>query len=119
MDLVRQILLAVEAIPAGEDALQLEIPGIDPEIYWEHARLMAEAGLIEVNILGGAGYVIVRRLTWDGHEFIDAARNDTLWKKFKDKLRDGFSSVPFVVASKLLSEFAVAHARSLLNLPPG
>ncbi|MGO8839441.1 MAG: DUF2513 domain-containing protein [Limisphaerales bacterium] len=32
------------------------------------------------------------RLTWAGHDFLDAARNDTIWNKAKDEfLKPGIS----------------------------
>ncbi len=49
---------------------------------------MAEAGLIKATFLesdqAGVEAVIVHRLTWDGHEFLDAARNDTIWQEAKE-----------------------------------
>ena len=118
MDVVRQILFAVEAIPPGEySSHQPEIPDLDPASYSEYVQLLVEAGLVEAEVLDG-GYVLIHRLTWAGHEFLDAARSDSLWMKFKAKLGGEFTSIPFGVASKLLSEFAVATARSALHLPP-
>jgi len=119
MDVVRAILLAAEAIPAGTYASeQPQTPRLDGATYCEYLRLLVEAGLVEANVLDGAEYAIIHRLTWAGHEFLDSARSDTVWKKFKGALRGEFSSVPFAVASKLLSAFAVEMARSALHLPP-
>ncbi|MEX2411343.1 MAG: DUF2513 domain-containing protein, partial [Candidatus Paceibacterota bacterium] len=46
-----------------------------------HIKLLFEAGLIEAeNISGFSSYHwIPITLTWHGHEFLDAARNDTIW----------------------------------------
>ncbi|MEW4531191.1 DUF2513 domain-containing protein [Maioricimonas sp. JC845] len=36
-------------------------------------------------------------LTWARHEFIDAARNDTVWNKATKKIRDQTATIPFEV----------------------
>jgi hypothetical protein len=57
---------------------------------------MKDAGLIEAAIAKGpdgspAGAVIIR-MTWAGHDFLDAARDDTVWRKAKDNvLKPGVS----------------------------
>jgi hypothetical protein len=43
--------------------------------------LLHEAGLVEAMDLG-VGWKPVR-LTYSGHEFLDAARNDSIWEKAK------------------------------------
>jgi hypothetical protein len=42
------------------------------------------------------------RMTWAGHEFLDAAREDTRWKKAMDIVRDKGRSVTFEVLKALL-----------------
>lgn len=94
MDLVRAILFAVEDAPVGGmDAAaltqRLEAAGhtpSEPELG-EHCDLLCEAGLIvalTASCLGqSASLVEVNRLTWDGHEFLGVARDETVWKKVK------------------------------------
>lgn len=45
---------------------------------------MKEAGLIDAEItpdaFGRPSGAIVHRLTWDGHEFLDASRDSKIWK---------------------------------------
>ena len=49
---------------------------------------MHEAELLEAfytEMVSGAQVVdAVRKLTWQGHEFLDAARNETIWKEAKE-----------------------------------
>ncbi len=89
MDLIRRIALATEALPPGKTLHELD--GVSEIAFFEHARWMAEAGLLHV--LGSEyldqdepGDVTVQRLTWAGCEFADAARSDTLWKKAKEQV---------------------------------
>lgn len=46
----------------------------------------------------------VRRLTWPGHEFLDAARNETLWTRTKGNLSNAGVSATFDLLKTLLVE---------------
>lgn len=86
MDLIRRIMLEIEKQPFDGGGLNVEIAGVtDAEVTY-HLILLSEAGLIEgrdVSSLDGPGF-LVTRLTYSGHEFLDAARNDAIWLKAKE-----------------------------------
>jgi hypothetical protein len=88
MDLVRQILFKMEDLPMTGGWHDLEIEGHTEEEIIYHVRLMDEAGLIEAQDLTTLASVDWRpkRITNAGHEFLDAARSDTVWNKAKDKM---------------------------------
>jgi hypothetical protein len=83
MDLVRAILLEVEksTSPGG---CRIEIPDHSREELYYNAQQAQDAGLIEAKFLPNTTEFHVVRLTYAGHEFLDAARNDTLWAKAKE-----------------------------------
>lgn len=86
-DIIRTIALAVEELPPGGNLQALE--GIEPDAFAAHTQWMSDAGLIEANIMpifGGQTIAMINRLTWDGCDFLDAARSDTLWKKAKTSI---------------------------------
>jgi hypothetical protein len=87
MDLVRAILLAVEAHPDGYAPHPLAIDGFTPAQIGYHAVILKEAGLVEaIDSTSGddAGpMAIITRLTWQGHEFIAAARSPSIWSQAK------------------------------------
>jgi predicted transcriptional regulator len=86
MDLCREILRRMEEYPGAELPDRIEIDGKSVEEVSYHVMLLDEAGFIEAidaSSMGGIDY-IPQRLTWEGHEFIEAARDDSLWKKAKD-----------------------------------
>ena len=87
-DLIRSIALATEALESGK--YLTELPGTPMVLFAEHVRLMIAAGLVEGRVLDTIGAdaeaAVVMRLTWDGHDFLDAARSDTLWKKAKESV---------------------------------
>lgn len=85
MDLIRRIAQATEALNPGEMLDGLD--GIDAETFAQHVIWMQEAGLIEAlvpqNLGGSLEDAMVMRLTWDGCDFLDAARDEGLWSKAK------------------------------------
>ena len=73
MALIRLVLLAVEA---GEDPDKIE--GYDSDAIRYHQALVIEAGLAEGKMLDDLSNttqvpanVFIKKLTWQGHEFID------------------------------------------------
>jgi hypothetical protein len=103
MNLIRLLLLETE----GEE------PRPDFSDYTEqqriyHSALLIEAGLIDGIIVSDAeglpSGTVRRRLTWAGHEFLDAARNDTIWKQATDKLKQAGVQVTVSVLQELLKK---------------
>jgi len=81
MDLLRSLLLKVEEMPYG-GMWSGEVPGYTKDQVMYHVQLAKDAGLIEAVFMLPDDFV-VQRLTYEGHEFLDAAREDTLWAKAK------------------------------------
>jgi hypothetical protein len=54
---------------------------------------------------------ILKRLTWDGHEFLDAMRDDTVWRKVKERVLKPGASWTF----GLLLEYARAEIRTKMG----
>lgn len=85
MDLVREILLKMEEFPFDGRFHDVIVDGhADSEINY-HIILLHEAGLIEALDVSNLSCMCWRpqRLTYAGHEFLDAARSDTIWQKAK------------------------------------
>jgi hypothetical protein len=103
-ELIKKILLAVEAkknlIPD-----EITIDGYDETTVAYHCLLLNDAGFIEASFeetLNGNVTPFVRRMTWSGVEFLQAARNDTIWEKAKKVLKDKSVSVPISLLTDLL-----------------
>jgi len=119
MDLVRLILLEIERTPPEDLRLQgLYIQGYDQIAVAKHAELLIEAGLLKGTSLKadgiGAVAVSIERLTWAGHEFLDAARNETVWNKAKAFVQEKAGTVSFDVLKVLLVEMGKSVAMSYL-----
>lgn len=88
MDLIRELLIYIEDHSDGLPLydLQLEEHGIVEVAY--HSRLLYEANLVssydqqeaEDEII----FFSVGPLTWDGHEFLEKIRQETIWNKTKE-----------------------------------
>lgn len=97
LDLCRQILLLLEETPNCTNETEFRIAGVEPEVVSYHVKLLSDAGLIEAidaSDFGGLKWIPLR-LTWSGHEFIDATRSDTIWRKAKDKAQSVTGSLGF------------------------
>jgi hypothetical protein len=116
MDLVRQILLAMEAHAEGFAPSPFTVAGYDQAVIGHHVWLMEQGALVtavDVTCQGDASPIALPgSITWEGHEFLDAVRNDRVWLKVKTELKDRAISLPF----GLLQELAIKVAKSLAGL---
>jgi DNA-binding transcriptional ArsR family regulator len=94
-DTIRAILLKLEAAEMAHTTVTLDqVDGIAPQEVGYHMMLLRERGLIEANILksstgdGGIATALARRLTFDGHDFLDQIRDPSLWGKIKSKVKE-------------------------------
>jgi hypothetical protein len=91
MDLTRKILLVLEEDETAIGGNRGYLPGIpnytEEQIEY-HVRLASEDGLIKT--IGGEddGFgILATRLTSSGHNFLEAARDDTRWNRAKELAR--------------------------------
>lgn len=103
MDLIRRITLETERLPIGG---QLDgLPDVDPRAFGRHAEWMVEANLIKaaVHTMDGHPHAVVLRLTWEGCEFAETVRSDTLWVKAKEHVIKPSASWTFGVLKEWLA----------------
>jgi DNA-binding transcriptional ArsR family regulator len=121
IDLCRKILRQIEE-SADSAGPAIKIKDRSPEEISYHVKLLGEAGLVDVGVADGQfrdrqpdGSLRVRgqkvyspiSLTWEGHEFLDAARNDTIWRKAKEKVLKATGGLAFdVLKAALLAEIS-------------
>lgn len=118
MDAARRLLLEIEKQPFTSMGLDIELRDCPADVLEYHIILLAEAGLIVAQEpLAVRGQWRAVRLTWQGHEFLDAARDDNTWKRASAALSrlGGFS---MQLAMPLLIEFGKAKLREMGLLPP-
>ncbi len=113
-DLIRMILRQVEDSPPSAAPIKVEIEGYDNAVIGEHVALLIDAGLLEgviVQTISDPRSAIPSRLTWDGHDFLNAA-TDSVWAKAKEHVIKPAGSATF----SLLLEWMKAEARTRLGL---
>ena len=84
-DLIRAILLAVEADDRCEVLKLPDIAGYPDETAHFHARLLIEKGFLGTYFPDRTGrqpWVCIR-LTWEGYDFLDAIRDPVVWRSVK------------------------------------
>ncbi len=115
MDLIRAILLKVEE---SDEVLPFpfEVPEYDERLVNDHIVLLDEAGLLEAYYSemgsGAQLVVVVRKLTWEGHEFLDAARNEGIWSEAKEVAKKKGVDLPFKILQSLLEALLKAAVMS-------
>jgi hypothetical protein len=117
MDLVRAILLAMEAYPNGFAPADFTIAGYDQDVIGHHVWLMAQGRLVTADDVTASGdrspTALPGAITWQGHEFLAVARNDRVWRKVKTELKDRTLSLSFA----LIQDLAIKYAARLAGLP--
>lgn len=88
MELARLILMRIEAQENYRDDISCEFDGYTNEQVHYHIMLLNEAGLVVAINASSMQDIqwIPQRLTWQGHEFLESARDDTTWNKAKEMM---------------------------------
>jgi len=88
LNMVRELLILVEE---NDDGSELKIPKEwDRKVVAYHLELLDQAGYINDNTkwAGDSPWCIYASLAWDGHEFLHAIRNDNVWSKAKEGIKN-------------------------------
>jgi uncharacterized protein DUF2513 len=116
LDLVRRILLALEASPHGFAPATFTVPGYDQETIGHHVWLMHQGGLLTAEEVTAqhdpSPIALPEAITWRGHEFLDTTRSDRVWRTLKAALKDKAISLPF----SLIEALALKIAKQLAGL---
>jgi hypothetical protein len=118
LDLVRQLMLQIEALPAAPP-VQYRMSEIEDPVLLAHLELLIDAGLVNGKIArshGTRGDVIsVSGLTWQGHEWIEMVRSQSVWNATKSAVLEQGGALTF----ELTKAVAANLLRARLGLPPG
>lgn len=102
MDLIRELLLQLESSSYLEN-----ISGHTPEEITYHVSLLEDAGLLTQEFyknpyLSGFPFLEGIRITWAGHEFLDASRKMSLWETAKKVTLEKTGALSFEVLKAVL-----------------
>lgn len=116
MELCRKILFAIEDQYVDTALYGLEVEGYSDKQVAYHCKILYNGGYISDYGAQFADdelcYFAVGSLTWEGHDFLDKIREDTVWNKTKDTIKS--KGLPMVldvikdVASAIITSMTTA-----------
>lgn len=103
-DVIREVLLAVEALDPKEfEDLHYNVAADDEQRTAEHAVLLWKAGFVEgidASCMDGP-YVIASGLTWQGHDLLQTIQSKPVWEKIKTTAQEKGVELTFEVVKRL------------------
>ncbi len=94
------------------------MPGRPDDALRYHLRIMCQAGLLDAQLAAHEGTlhetIWLLGLTWAGHEFLDAARDDNKWKAATGKVANVAGGMVFEVVRDLL----MAQIKDMVGFAP-
>lgn len=115
LELIRRILEEVESSEKcviydySSDSARLEVS--DSELI-HNVRLMAEHGLIHAERTNRS--VVLKSLTWKGHDFLENIQDQTIWNEVK---KHGVH-ISFSAVQEMIVDLAKAAARKAIQASP-
>ncbi len=113
---IREILIAAESLELDKTLTLSDFPLDRAHEISYHIVILEEAGFIDARIsktlTRGPTNFHVHRLTWPGHEFLDAIRDESIWNKTKSTIASKGGSMTF----ELVMSVAVQIAKQALGL---
>ena len=109
IDLVRQLLLCIDGQAATGVLRSTMFEGFSEEKVRYHLRLLADSGFVkyvEKNVLG----TTILRLTWDGHELLELARDPQVWDRAKRLVHEKTGGLAVEAIRQVLSKWSIQRS---------
>lgn len=118
MELARNILQQIEEKSNGLGVVAVHCPGHTEQQVSYHIMQLCQAGLLighdTTDNISGLSWV-ASSLTWEGHEFLDAIRNDTVWSRLKKTTAEKAIEIPFAILKTLGLKYAAEYLGVPMN----
>jgi hypothetical protein len=112
MDLIRTLMLTIEGIEHGEGikhpALKATVEDVDSLTLDGHLKLLRDAEFVYFGPTT-AGLFYYLGITWDGHEFLDAARDQGVWQQAKDAMQSVGGQASTAIWIRVLGEIVLSN----------
>lgn len=115
MELVREVLMNLENNDDVNKWGPVNIDGYKTKEISYHLKILSQANLIEAKRITDQGIWFAKSLTWNGHEYLDAIRSETIWNKTKNFINEKgleLTAVPLGV----IKEIAVTKGKEFLGI---
>lgn len=118
-NLIREILLLIEEQCKDVDIFGFKVEGHELSEVAYHCKLLKEVGFIsnykpvyadnKICIIGVGG------LTWEGCDYLDKVRNDTIWEKTQETIKKKGLPLLIDTIKSVASAFIKAAAEGVAN----
>src|SRR5689334_10657178 len=124
MNLVKRILLEVESWPAAHQQ-DLLLEGVEQPVLSRHLEYLDQAGFLELgaimrtgrNSRGIGDRILVKDLTWEGHEFLSVLKNDNAWHKITGAFSASeLATIPLSIIKGVGMDLVKGWAKSRLGI---
>ena len=120
-DTIREILSKLEE--ATPEQVKINLMHFPQEKAFEisyHMELLLDAGLVKGEMRKELRVrpqdFIVYSLTWQGHEFLDTIRSDTVWQNTKKSFQQNSISMTFDLIKSVATGIATAFLKSRIGV---
>ncbi len=119
-DTIRELLTRVEECTVRPDTLRLShFPSEKEAEVSYHMALLIEAGLVKGKISEFLNQPIndfhAERLTWEGHEFLDSIRSETVWERTKKAFLERGVEMSFDLVRACAKDVAISLMKGALG----
>lgn len=118
MDLVRTILLALADSDEPLWSTSLVTDEYSRDVIGYHFLILDEAGLIAASVKAAGDdpyYIAVAsHLTWEGNDFLDAVRDESIWKRVRSTIGKITGGASFEVFKTVASSLALDAIKASL-----
>jgi hypothetical protein len=119
MYLIRKILLEIEARHESTVIYNLCIDGYDTDTIAYHCKIMNERGLVSDYNNQYADNKIccfaVGALTWEGHDYLDKIRDDSIWGKTKNIIKSKGVPMSMETVKAVATAFITTTTEAIVN----
>ncbi len=120
MELIRKILFKIEDTVDNTAKHNLTIEGYTMEQVAYHCAILYEGGYIYgYKPQYGSNNIYsfcVGRLTWEGHDFLDKIREDTIWNKTKETIKEKGLPLVFDIVKSVSSGIITGIVRGTIGI---
>ncbi len=119
MDLIRKILFEIEDKYISTALINLSIDGFDMQTVAYHCKILHDGGLVSFykgEYASDELYIFqVGNLTWEGHEFLDTVREDSVWNKTIKTIQEKTLDLSLGTVKMIASAIVTATAEGVTN----
>lgn len=119
LDLVRTILIKTDQEKYEFSPEVFVTNKYDSYTVGYYLHMLKEAGYIRIvgaeNCTNPYEVAAVQGLTWDGYEYLNSVRSDTVWKKVKTSMANSCKETTLAAVKVLAEEAAIMMAKAAMQ----